>query len=270
MDIQIIALLVAFGIVSFIAALVIRQNRYYARLVKRLQKEPTLGHPTTENTINPKIEKEPAVALKSPPKTEKKPAPMAKPKIPEPIQIEEELSTLPSIIRSEIINEKPAASPSHPSVPVTITPREFIVLTLLAKPGLPYTGYELLQALLAAGLRFGKISIFHRHEKASGQGEILFSLASAVEPGTFELNRMGSFSCLGLTLFLRLRNFQQGNKDVMQAFDLMMETARQLADDLGGEVCDEHRQLLTEEKINAWRSYLAYYERSRQIPDLFA
>ena len=39
---------------------------------------------------------------------------------------------------------------------------------------------------------------------------------------------------------------------------------------LGGDVCDEQRQPLTQEKIKDWRSYLAYYERSRQIPDLFA
>ena len=42
MDIQIIALAIAFGIVSFISVMVIRQNRYYAKLVKQMQKEPTL------------------------------------------------------------------------------------------------------------------------------------------------------------------------------------------------------------------------------------
>ncbi|MGB6976706.1 MAG: cell division protein ZipA [Gammaproteobacteria bacterium] len=265
MDIQIIALLVAFGIVSFVAAIVIRLNRYYARLIKQLQKEPSLWE-TAENKVKLQVKKSPE-PIQTPTQTEKKHVSVVKPETSVAIQVEQQSPATPSVV----VNEKPVATPQFNPRPLfNVSPREFIVLMLMAKPEVPYTGYELLQVLLAAGLRFGKMNVFHRHEKISGQGEILFSLASAVEPGIFELNRMGSFSCPGLTLFLRLSNFQKGNKDLLQAFDLMIETARQLVEDLGGEVCDEQRQPLTDEKMNDWRSYLAYYERSRQIPDLFA
>ncbi len=129
---------------------------------------------------------------------------------------------------------------------------DLIVMSVIADEGRPYTGYELLQALLSAGLRFGKMGIFHRHEEVNGRGEILFSLASAVEPGTFELPKMGGFSTLGLTLFMQLSAL----KDPMKAFEIMLNTARELVSDLGGSIFDDQRQMLTEEKITSWRSQI--------------
>lgn len=132
------------------------------------------------------------------------------------------------------------------------SPSEIIAIYLIANQGQPYSGYELLQALLTAGLRFGKMNIFHRHEEVSGRGEVLFSLASVVEPGTFEMNKMGGFSSPGLVLFLRINKV----KDPLKAFEIMHTTAQQLIDDLGGEICDEYRRPLTAEKIADYRSHI--------------
>lgn len=145
-------------------------------------------------------------------------------------------------------------------------PNDLITLLLRARPEHPYSGYELLQALLSAGLRFGKMDIFHRYEQSNSSGRVLFSLASAVEPGTFEIPKMGGFSCPGLMLFMRVST----QKDLSGAFELLLETAKQLTDDLGGEIWDDQRQLLTEEKIVAWRSKINIYEQSRQTEDMFA
>lgn len=124
-----------------------------------------------------------------------------------------------------------------------------IVLYLKSPKERQYGGYELLQSLLSVGLRFGKMNIFHRHENKSGQGTVLFSVASAVEPGTFDLPKMGGYSCPGLTAFLSTSKLvnPQG------AFDLMLETMNQLAEDLGGDILDEKRNPLTVEKISEIR-----------------
>ena len=143
---------------------------------------------------------------------------------------------------------------------------ELVVLHLLAKSDCPYAGYELLQALLAVGLRFGDMEIFHRHEQMNGTGDILFSVASVKKPGNFELSKMGGFKTPGLVLFAQLSRV----KDARQVLDAMLSTARQLAEDLGGDIYDEKRELLTEEKANQLEQRIADYEKKHQTADLFA
>jgi cell division protein ZipA len=133
-----------------------------------------------------------------------------------------------------------------------------ITLYLMAPDNQPYNGYELLQALLSAGLRYGKMHIFHRHEQKTGRGEVLFSLASATSPGTFDLPKMGAFSCKGLVLFFDANKMAQARK----TFEIMLDTAAQLAEDLGGEVLDEHREILSEEKVEEIMDTLELVEQA--------
>lgn len=153
---------------------------------------------------------------------------------------------------------KPANNP--------LFPNDLIALMLRSHPDRLYAGYELLQALLSAGLRFGKMNIFHRYEQLNSSGRLLFSLASAAEPGTFEIPKMGGFSCPGLMLFMRVST----QRDLSATFELLIDTAKQLVDDLGGEIWDDQRQPLSDEKIAAWRSKINIYEQSRQTEDMFA
>ena len=113
-----------------------------------------------------------------------------------------------------------------------------LVMFLMAKPGRRFAGYELLQALIATGLRFGKMDIFHRHEGSSGAGPVLFSVASATQPGTFDMSRMGSFACPGLTLFMDVKS----SAIPRIAFASLLEAAYQLAEDLDGELLDDQHQ----------------------------
>jgi cell division protein ZipA len=130
---------------------------------------------------------------------------------------------------------------------------EVIVLNIIANPEHPYQGYELLQAMLAVGLRYGKWGIFHRHQELTGRGPILFSLASSVEPGTFDLAKMGSFSTPGLTLFMRIANLENPSL----ALEKLLAAAQQLVEELSGTVCDEKRYPLAVEKIALWREQVA-------------
>lgn len=151
---------------------------------------------------------------------------------------EEEVTTLEEPV------EKPAAKPAA---------LELVVMHLVASPDRPYRGYELLQLLLALGLRFGKWNIFHRHEATSGRGSILFSLASSSEPGTFNLADISHFSSTGLTLFMRTQDIA----DKAGALRIMLHTADQITTELGGTVCDEQRRPLTREKVAQWQAVLA-------------
>jgi cell division protein ZipA len=125
--------------------------------------------------------------------------------------------------------------------------RDIIVLYVMAPVNQPFVGYELLQAVTAAGLRFGKMDIFHYQDDEKPEN-VLFSLCSAVEPGSFDIANMGALICPGLSLFMRI-SAVENSKTV---FNLMLETAGQLADDLAGYVCDEKRQPLTDEKLHEY------------------
>ncbi len=140
-----------------------------------------------------------------------------------------------------------------------------ITLYLKAKDGRPYGGYELLQAILAAGFRYGEMNIFHCYEKKTVRGPVRFSLASAVAPGTFDLSSMGGFSTPALTLFFRTSN----DDDPINVFEQMLHTAEQLIDDLGGVVLDDMQEKLTQEKVREICLQLKANQANQAAVDLF-
>ncbi len=131
-----------------------------------------------------------------------------------------------------------------------------LMMFLLAKENRQLAGYELLQTLLAAGLRFGEGNLFHRHQHPNGQGPILCSLAAATPSGIFDLQNIGAFSARGLCLFM-----QASTNSTIDAerFAIMYETALQLREGLDAHLLDEQKQPLTELR-------LARYYRALNIP----
>jgi len=129
---------------------------------------------------------------------------------------------------------------------------DVIILYVLAQPERPFVGYELMQSLSAAGLRFGEMNIFHYYTSEEKNAQIIFSLSSAVEPGIFDVSNVGAICCPGLSLFMRVSATEYPD----QVFTLMLETAQQLADDLGGELCDHTRQPLTIETVTEYQTKL--------------
>lgn len=113
------------------------------------------------------------------------------------------------------------------------SPNPILTISVFAKPESHFASYDLLQAISAMGMQFGEMNIFHYyHRNAQGKKIILFSLASATKPGEFDLDRIGSFSCVGLTFFMDATQVP----NPLQAYNLMVNTAEQLAEDLGGEL----------------------------------
>ncbi|BBB15008.1 cell division protein ZipA [Candidatus Rickettsiella viridis] len=129
-----------------------------------------------------------------------------------------------------------------------------IILHLLAAEERPYAGYELVQTLSSAGFYYGAMNIFHYYEDQNEKSARLFSLASAVEPGTFDLTHIAEILAPGLCLFMSLKD-----KNALANFELMLETAQLLIQDLGGQLCDGQRQPLTDYVLTHYRSKLYSY-----------
>ncbi|MES2998344.1 MAG: cell division protein ZipA C-terminal FtsZ-binding domain-containing protein [Pseudomonadota bacterium] len=178
-----------------------------------------------------------------------------------------------------------------------LNPKEtLIILQLLATEERPYKGYELIQTLSSAGFHYGEMNIFHYHANQNGKKQRLFSLASALEPGTFDLTHIGEIHCPGLCLFMSIpkrfqdvvrrtrtnaRNVLDSHEHVstdvqqhhilkdegyinktiraLDTFELMLETAQLLIQDLGGTLCDQQRALLTTDALTHYRSQLYAY-----------
>ncbi|MRI32445.1 cell division protein ZipA [Endozoicomonas sp. OPT23] len=134
--------------------------------------------------------------------------------------------------------------------------KEVLVINLLAKEE-AFEGSVLMKQIPDAGLKFGEMSIFHRHARKDGTGQVLFSLANGVEPGTFNISRMESSSTPVISLFMGL----PGPAEPLKAFTLMAETARHLALDLGAELKDEDMSVLTQQTLEHYRQRIRDFER---------
>lgn len=113
-----------------------------------------------------------------------------------------------------------------------------ITLYVLAPPNQRFGGYDLYQALINARLLYGKMRIFHYHQDNDNQQPILFSVASAVNPGTIDVEHIGNFTTPGLTLFMD--SHQVDNPKL--TLETMIAVAEQLTMDLQGIMYDGKRQ----------------------------
>ncbi|MGX5219168.1 MULTISPECIES: cell division protein ZipA [Pseudomonas] len=137
---------------------------------------------------------------------------------------------------------------------------EVLVINVIARDANGFKGPALLQNILESGLRFGEMDIFHRHESMAGNGEVLFSMANALKPGTFDLDDIEGFSTRAVSFFLGL----PGPRHPKQAFDVMVAAARKLAHELNGELKDDQRSVMTAQTIEHYRQRIVEFER-RQL-----
>ncbi|EIK63127.1 cell division protein ZipA [Pseudomonas lactis] len=142
------------------------------------------------------------------------------------------------------VNDQPAAE-------------EVLVISVICRDAGGFKGPALLQNILESGLRFGEMDIFHRHESMAGNGEVLFSMANAVKPGTFDLDDIDLFSTPAVSFFLGL----PGPRHPKQAFDVMVAAARKLSQELNGELKDDQRSVLTAQTIEHYRQRIVEFER---------
>lgn len=131
-------------------------------------------------------------------------------------------------------------------------PEKFVVINVLAL-GEPFAGQRLLEILLNAGMAFGEMDIFHRSLE---NGEPAFSLASAVVPGTFDMKTMDTFTTPGVTLFMRVHELAEP----MKMLDELLAVAETIAVELGGEICDETRSVMTPQTIEHCRQSIQEFQ----------
>ena len=129
------------------------------------------------------------------------------------------------------------------------TQQQILVMHLMAPKGELLSGQQLQEAALNVGLRYGELKIFQRHLDEDGSGEVLFSMANLVNPGTFDLKTIDQMSTPGVTLFMALDDID----DPVSAFDIMIESVDSMAAVMNLNVLDETRSSMTRQTIDHYR-----------------
>lgn len=140
-------------------------------------------------------------------------------------------------------------------------PDEVIIFNVMAKAGTYIGGQDLLDVLLECGMRYGDMHIFHCHLDEDGEGPVLFSLANMVKPGIFDLDEMDEFYTPGVSLFMTLPVAGES----LEAFEIMVNVAKTLAVQLGADLKDENRSVMTGQTIEHCRQRIREYERKKKL-----
>jgi len=142
----------------------------------------------------------------------------------------------------------------------TDTAQKIVTLRLIARNGGAFRGDELILSMRGIGLRHGKFGIFHRYD-GNDEEKTVFSAASLVEPGSFDLANIKDQEIPGISLFLIL----PGPIDGIEAFDLMMEAARAIAQALDAELLDESGSTLSIQRERYMREEIIQYQHSNLV-----
>ena len=165
-------------------------------------------------------------------------------------------------IDSSFVEDTPTGDDTDADIaePAEQTPQKIVALRLVARGGGTFAGDELILSLRGIGMRHGKFGIFHRLD-GNDDERTIFSAASLVEPGSFDLANIREQQLPGISLFLVL----PGPIDGADAFDLMMAAARTLAQSLNGELLDETGSTLSIQRERYMREEIVQFEHANKV-----
>jgi len=138
--------------------------------------------------------------------------------------------------------------------------QKIVTLRVVARDNSAFAGDDLVLNLRGIGMRHGKFGIFHRHD-GNDENKVIFSAASLVEPGSFDLANIKGQEIPGISLFMVL----PGPVDGADGFDLMMAAARALSQSLDAELLDESGSTLSIQRERYLREEIIQFEHSASV-----
>jgi cell division protein ZipA len=140
------------------------------------------------------------------------------------------------------------------------TAQKVVTLRVVAAANGAFSGEDLVLGLRGIGMRHGKFGIFHRCD-GPDENKVIFSAASLIEPGSFDLENIKTQQIPGISLFMVLPSLIEGT----EAFDLMMEAARTLSQSLKAELLDESGSTLSVQRERYLREEVIQFEHGIDV-----
>lgn len=141
-----------------------------------------------------------------------------------------------------------------------VVPERIVTVFVCAREGETIDGAAIVVAAEKAGLVYGHMDIFHRLVDGSPDAEPVFSVASMVKPGHFDLRHVHDIQTPGLTFFMTL----PGPVPALDAWEMMLPTAQRMAELLDALVLDEQRNALGRQGIAHIRDELRNFDREQE------
>lgn len=164
--------------------------------------------------------------------------------------------------------DTPESTASQMEQGVNIEPLVLVVTVMAEEEN--FSGPAVREALEAEGLEYGEMRIFHYFDhgvrNASNNEDLenifpVFSVASLVEPGYFDLEKLDKMEMPGLTLFCQLPGSLPGEK----AFEIMLDKGRGLAVRLHGQMCDDKHNRFTTQAKTHYQDRIATFSRKLTV-----
>ena len=133
-----------------------------------------------------------------------------------------------------------------------------VALRLRARQPAGFDGSDLVKSFSAEGLEFGRFGAFHSLDE---RRRTRFLVASLVEPGSFEIEKMHELRCPGVSMFMVL----PGPREPLAALDGMFTCARRLAERLDADVLDDKGNALTMQHAGWLREQVVEYQRRSKL-----
>jgi cell division protein ZipA len=139
-------------------------------------------------------------------------------------------------------------------------PQKIVTLRVVAKNKGAFPGDELILGLRGIGMRSGKFGIYHRYD-GNDESRTVFSAASLVEPGSFDLKNIKEQQIPGISFFMVI----PGPLDAAEAFDLMIQAARALTQSMDGELLDETGSTLSIQRERYMREEVIQFQLNNLV-----
>jgi len=146
-----------------------------------------------------------------------------------------------------VTNDTPK-SPQH-------SRQKIVTVRIVARHKGAFRGDELILCLRGIGMRSGKFGIYHRYD-GNDENKTVFSAASLVEPGSFDLANIKEQHIPGISMFLVLPGPIEG----AEAFDLMMQAARSITKSMDADLLDETGSTLSIQRERYMREEVIQFQ----------
>jgi len=177
-----------------------------------------------------------------------------------PDRVEPSLDGADSSDDAEVESAETDESDVDVEPPAPDGPQKIVTVRIVAREKKSFPGGDLVLSMRGIGLRHGKFGIFHRYD-GNDESRTVFSAASLVEPGSFDLQNIQGQEIPGISLFLVL----PGPVDSVEGFDMMLAAARALTQSLDGELLDESGSSLSIQRERYLREEIIQFQHSSLV-----